>query len=127
MSEPPARKAFLLRLDPAVAAAIESLAVQELRSVNGQIEWLLRLTPDDLAGIEKAGVAVIGELDGPNRIHRRTLARLGKLEQKLREWNTSPARDAVAAKLRTRVAQTCAQSSGDAVTMNGCRAFGAGV
>ena len=42
MSEPPSRKAFLLRLDPAVAAAIESLAAQELRSVNGQIEWLLR-------------------------------------------------------------------------------------
>jgi len=42
LSEPPQRKAFLLRLDPAVAAAIETLAVQELRSVNGQIEWLLR-------------------------------------------------------------------------------------
>ncbi len=42
MSEPPNRKAFLLRLDPAVAAAIEALAAQELRSVNGQIEWLLR-------------------------------------------------------------------------------------
>jgi hypothetical protein len=42
VSEPPSRKAFLLRLDPAVAAAIEALAAQELRSVNGQIEWLLR-------------------------------------------------------------------------------------
>ena len=42
MSEPPSRKPFLLRLDPAVAAAIEALAAQELRSVNGQIEWLLR-------------------------------------------------------------------------------------
>ena len=42
MSEPSSRKAFLLRLDPAVAAAIEALAAQELRSVNGQIEWLLR-------------------------------------------------------------------------------------
>jgi hypothetical protein len=42
MSEPPNRKAFLLRLDPAVAAAIEALAAQELRSVNGQIEYLLR-------------------------------------------------------------------------------------
>ena len=42
MSEPPSRKAFLLRLDPAVAAAIEALAAQDLRSVNGQIEWLLR-------------------------------------------------------------------------------------
>ena len=42
MSEPPDRKPFLLRLDPAVAAEIEALAAQELRSVNGQIEWLLR-------------------------------------------------------------------------------------
>jgi hypothetical protein len=42
LSEPPNRKAFLLRLDPAVAAAIEALAAQELRSTNGQIEWLLR-------------------------------------------------------------------------------------
>jgi hypothetical protein len=42
LSEPSSRKAFLLRLDPAVAAAIETLAAQELRSVNGQIEWLLR-------------------------------------------------------------------------------------
>ena len=42
MSDQPSRKAFLLRLDPAVAAAIEALAAQELRSVNGQIEWLLR-------------------------------------------------------------------------------------
>jgi hypothetical protein len=42
LTQPPSRKAFLLRLDPAVAAAIEALAVQELRSVNGQIEWLLR-------------------------------------------------------------------------------------
>ena len=37
----PGKKAMLLRLDPAVAAAIEALAAQELRSVNGQIEWLL--------------------------------------------------------------------------------------
>jgi hypothetical protein len=42
LSEPPARKALLLRLDPAVAAAIEAMAAQELRSLNGQIEWLLR-------------------------------------------------------------------------------------
>jgi hypothetical protein len=42
VSDPTTRKAFLLRLDPAVAAAIEAMAAQELRSVNGQIEWLLR-------------------------------------------------------------------------------------
>ena len=36
------RKAFLLRLDPAVWAALERLAETELRSVNAQIEFLLR-------------------------------------------------------------------------------------
>jgi len=37
-----ARKAFLLRVDPKVLAAIERWAADELRSVNGQIEYLLR-------------------------------------------------------------------------------------
>lgn len=36
------RKAFPLRLDPDLHAAIERLAAQELRSVNAQIEFLLR-------------------------------------------------------------------------------------
>jgi hypothetical protein len=38
----PDKKAFLLRLDPEVWAELEALAAQELRSVNGQIEYLLR-------------------------------------------------------------------------------------
>lgn len=33
---------FLLRLDPSVMAAVKRLAEAELRSVNGQIEYLLR-------------------------------------------------------------------------------------
>lgn len=37
-----ARKAFLLRVDPKVLAAVERWAADELRSVNGQIEYLLR-------------------------------------------------------------------------------------
>lgn len=36
------KKAFALRLDPAVYAAIERLAGAELRSANAQIEMLLR-------------------------------------------------------------------------------------
>ncbi len=38
----PAKKAFALRLDPAVHAAVERLAGAELRSSNAQIEMLLR-------------------------------------------------------------------------------------
>lgn len=37
-----AKKAFLLRLDPAVWSQLERLARAELRSVNAQIEYLLR-------------------------------------------------------------------------------------
>jgi hypothetical protein len=36
------KKAFLLRVDPAVWAELERLAQADLRSVNAQIEFLLR-------------------------------------------------------------------------------------
>ena len=36
------KKAFALRLDPALHAAVERLAAQELRSVNAELEFLLR-------------------------------------------------------------------------------------
>ncbi|HWK83317.1 MAG TPA: hypothetical protein VNS61_06225 [Caldimonas sp.] len=38
----PEKKAFLLRIDPAVWAEIERLAAAELRSANAQVEYLLR-------------------------------------------------------------------------------------
>lgn len=38
----PLRKAFLLRINPQVMAAVEKLAAAELRSVNAQIEVLVR-------------------------------------------------------------------------------------
>ncbi len=36
------KKAFLLRIDPALHDALSRWAADELRSVNGQIEFLLR-------------------------------------------------------------------------------------
>ena len=36
------RKPFLLRLDPATMAALRAWAGDDLRSLNGQIEYLLR-------------------------------------------------------------------------------------
>ena len=38
----PEKKAFLLRIDPALWAEIERLAASELRSANAQVEYLLR-------------------------------------------------------------------------------------
>jgi hypothetical protein len=37
-----ARKAFLLRIDSKVLDALERWAAEELRSLNGQVEYLLR-------------------------------------------------------------------------------------
>jgi len=38
----PTKKAFPLRLDPALHAAVERLAASEFRSVNAEVEVLLR-------------------------------------------------------------------------------------
>jgi hypothetical protein len=46
------RKPFLLRIDPAVLEALQRWANDDLRSLNGQIEFLLRRA---LAGAGRAG------------------------------------------------------------------------
>jgi hypothetical protein len=56
MADPPAKKAFALRIDPALHAAIERVAAGELRSVNAQVECLLR------EALARRGV----KLDAPN-------------------------------------------------------------
>src|SRR5262245_6842314 len=116
--------------------ALELLAeaYQKARGPASRFQWgyqyldgLLRLAPNETATIEKVGLEVIHELDGPNRIHRRTLSRLSRLDKALREWNTTPQRAAVVAKFRTQVAQACAKSPGDLQTESGCRSFGSTV
>ena len=56
----PARKAFPLRLDPALYAAIERAAAGDLRSVNSEVECLLR------EALGRRGV----KLDPPERARR---------------------------------------------------------
>jgi hypothetical protein len=51
------RKSFPLRLDPALHAAVERLAAQELRSVNAQIEFLLR------EGLLRRGVKIADDAE----------------------------------------------------------------
>ncbi len=52
MSVPPPKKAFPLRLDPALFAAIERAAAADFRSSNAQIEVLLR------EALSKRGITV---------------------------------------------------------------------
>ncbi len=59
MAAPP-KKAFPLRLDPALFAAVERVAATEIRSANAQIECLLR------EALAKRGV----KLDAPVQARR---------------------------------------------------------
>lgn len=43
----PTRKPFLLRIDPSVLEAVQQWAADDLRSLNGQIEFILRRALQD--------------------------------------------------------------------------------
>ena len=58
------RKAFLLRVDPAMLEAVQRWADDDLRSLNGQIEFLLRRA---LADAGRARPASPGEAPPPRR------------------------------------------------------------
>jgi hypothetical protein len=55
------RKPFLLRVDPAVLDALQKWAADDLRSVNAQIEFVLR------DALVRAGRAPGGKKTGPYR------------------------------------------------------------
>lgn len=74
----PDKKAFLLRLPPDVWAQLERLAAAELRSVNGQIEYLLRealarragSTPPSADGSSENAPAADGKKSGATKDRR---------------------------------------------------------
>lgn len=49
----PERKSFLLRVDPETFDAVQKWAADELRSVNGQVEFLLRRALRDAGRLAK--------------------------------------------------------------------------
>jgi hypothetical protein len=51
----PERRAFLLRIDPELYDALQHWASDELRSLNGQIEFLLRRTAVDAGRVRGTG------------------------------------------------------------------------
>lgn len=57
------RKAVLLRLDPAVHAALARWAADDVRSVNGQLEFLLRRALADAGRLPRG----LREPRGPGR------------------------------------------------------------
>ncbi len=59
------RKSFLLRMDPALWAELEAWAQEELRSVNGQIEYLLRQAVQRRKGAAAPLALVVPASPGP--------------------------------------------------------------
>ena len=51
------RKQFLLRIDPQLWAELEAWAADDLRSVNGQIEYVLREATRRRKGTREKGLA----------------------------------------------------------------------
>jgi hypothetical protein len=57
------RKPFLLRLDPQTLEALQRWAVHDLRSLNGQIEFLLRRALQDAGRLPREAPPARGRED----------------------------------------------------------------
>lgn len=55
-----ARKSFLLRIDPVILDALQRWADADLRSLNGQIEFVLRRSLQDAGRLKREGLAKKG-------------------------------------------------------------------
>ena len=69
---------------------------------------LLEMTPENVTGIEKAGLSVLGELDGsPDAFYQRTRMRLEQLNTKLLDWGKQGEAAKVVETLRARTSSIC--------------------
>ena len=114
------------------AAAVQWLAQAYAQSQGAatRFQWgtdyvlgLIRMTPADDAAIRSAGLAVLGELDGPDRIYRRTRIRLERLDEALVKWNAKGAHMATIAALRQRMTGICDRIAQPDPAIATCRGF----
>jgi protein disulfide-isomerase len=85
---------------------------------------MLEMTPEDTAGIERAGLAVLGELDGsPDAFYQRTRMRLEQLDARLLEWGRSGEAARVVETLRARTHRICEKLPDDDPGRRNCERF----
>ncbi|HEX9207991.1 MAG TPA: thioredoxin family protein [Steroidobacteraceae bacterium] len=85
---------------------------------------LLEMTPEDTQAIERAGLAVLGELDGsPDAFYQRTRMRLEQLDAKLLEWGKTGEAAKVVATLRARTRSICSKLPADDPGRRNCEKF----
>jgi thioredoxin-like negative regulator of GroEL len=105
-------------------------AYRESQGIATRFQWgaaylsaLLRLAPTDHARIRDTGMAVLAELDGPDRIQARSRAGLEKLDQRLRKWNARHRYDADIKALHVRMSATCGRLPSSDAGRGSCRKF----
>lgn len=87
------------------------------------VRGLIRLAPRDRKAIEAAAGDVIDELAGqPNSYHQRTRQRFDGLDKALTEWSAANGGAEVLARLRTRIASSCAAQT-DAEARTACQGW----
>ena len=85
---------------------------------------MLEMTPEDVQGIERAGLSVLGELDGsPDAFYQRTRMRLEQLDTRLLEWGRTGAAAKVLDTLRARVGEICRKLPEKDVGRTNCEKF----
>jgi len=96
------------------AVTLLGRAYRESQGTATRFQWgtvyvrgLVRMRPQDEAGIRDATLAVLAELDGPDRIYRRSRVGLEKLDGSLREWDKNSAHAGVITVLRKRMDEVC--------------------
>jgi protein disulfide-isomerase len=114
------------------AISLLDQAYHESQGAATRFQWgslylsgLLRMAPKDTQRIEQAGAAVLGELDGPDRIYRRARVRLEHLDQELRAWNDAAkgAHSDVLQALHERMQQICVKIPNQDAAHSSCDAF----
>jgi hypothetical protein len=83
----------------------------------------VRMHPQDEGRIREATLAVLSELDGPDRIYRRTRVRLERLDKSLTQWNQGGAHQAAITALRARMSGICAKIPGTESAHSTCTGF----
>ncbi|MGI9247195.1 MAG: thioredoxin family protein [Steroidobacteraceae bacterium] len=85
---------------------------------------LLEMTPEDTAGIERAGLSVLDELDrAPDAFYQRTRLRLEQLDAKLLDWGRAGDAAKVVARLRTRTGAICGKLPANDPGRDSCEKF----
>ena len=85
---------------------------------------LLELTPEDVPGIERAGLDVLGDLERtPDAFYQRTRIRLERLDTQLLDWSEPGERARVIRALRARTEEICRKLPAGDQSRHNCEAF----